>query len=461
MEIIPRVKTLVPLWALLSSLYPLGAREELPFMNPIPEPIGWGEFALSLEHWLTVPATDAEAPRARINCMKAAPDGRLFLNDLRGPLYRIEDDELSIYLDLRERVPDFFSQKGLAGGFNFFEFHPEFETNGLFYTIHSEKAGDATPDFNGATPEDSARIDCVILEWTATDPRAATFSGSFRPIMRVRFPMHIHFVQDMTFNPYSKPGDEDYGLLYIGVGEGGSMKAGHADRIHRLDSLLGNIIRIDPSGSNSANGHYGIPATNPWASDGDSQTLGENWAIGFRNPHRFAWDAQGRLFVTDIGETNIEEINLVEKGRSYGWPHREGTFEFQLHPDKFGLLPLPDDDRGYTYPVAQFDHQDARAISGGYFYQGTKHPLLKGKYVFGAIVLGHLFYLDASELAHGQLAPIKKFRIFSGGTETDMATLADSQRVDLRLGMDRKHELYVFEKSQGQIFKIAEVKRTR
>jgi glucose/arabinose dehydrogenase len=161
--------------------------------------------------------------------------------------------------------------------------------------------------------------------------------------------------------------------------------------------------------------------------------------------------------VTDIGEANVEEINLVEKGHSYGWPHREGTFEFQLDPNKFGLLPLPDNDEGYTYPIAQFDHYDADAISGGYFYRGSKHPLLKGKYVFGAIVRGHLFYLNAADIKLGSLAPIKKFRVFSQGTETSMAELADSGRVDLRIGIDQANKLYVFEKNKGQIFKIAKV----
>jgi hypothetical protein len=450
---------LPPLCALLTIFPSVDAREELPLMDPIPEPIGWGDLALHLEHWLTVPATDAKAPLARINCMKPAPDGsgRLFLNDLIGPMYSIINDKITAYLDLRSHLPAFYNERGLAGGFNFFEFHPEFEKNGLFYTIHTEEPQQKEPDFIGPHHKDARGIDCIILEWRAQDPAAPVFKGNFREIMRVRFPTHIHFVQDMVFNPNTTPGDEDYGLLYIGVGEGGSMIAGQADNIHRLDSLLGNVIRIDPLGTNSANGNYGIPASNPWASDGDDQTLGELWAIGFRNPHRFAWDPDGRLFVTDIGEANVEEINLVEKGHSYGWPHREGTFEFQLDPNKFGLLPLPDNDEGYTYPIAQFDHYDADAISGGYFYRGSKHPLLKGKYVFGAIVRGHLFYLNAADIKLGSLAPIKKFRVFSQGTETSMAELADSGRVDLRIGIDQANKLYVFEKNKGQIFKIAKV----
>lgn len=454
-----RTLLVITLCFLPSIFSGLSARDELPLMDPISEPIGWGDLMLHLEHWMTVPPTSKKAPRARINSMKPATDGsgRLFLNDLRGPLYSIKNGKLTTYLDLREHLPRFYDERGLGGGLNFYEFHPEFETNGLFYTTHSEEPSAEVPDFIGPRGQPGTSIDSVILEWKATNPNAPTFEGSFRQLMRVRFPIHIHFIQDMVFNPHAKPGDEDFGLLYIGVGEGGSLIAGQADFLNRTDSIWGTIIRIDPLGSNSANGQYGFPDTNPWASDGDDKTLGELWAIGFRNPHRFAWGSDGRLFATDIGETNVEEINLIEKGRNYGWPHREGTFEFQLDHNKLGLLPLPENDKGYTYPVAQFDHRDANAISGGYVYEGTKHPLLKGKYVFGAIVRGHLFYTEATELKFGQQAPIKKFRLSIGGKETSMAKLAGAARVDLRIGMDQDHELYVFEKNKGQIFKITGV----
>ncbi len=392
----------VYVFLLLSLATP--AKESLPITNPIAEPIEFGDLDIHLEHWAAAPATSRKTPRARINCLKPLPgkSGRLFINDLRGPLYEIRNGSLQPYLDIRDHVPEFFDERGLGGGFNFFEFHPEFDKNGRFYTIHSEEPGRSEPDFIGPDHRDGHTIDCVIIEWMANDPQSSVFSGSFRTLMRIRFPIHIHFVQDMVFNPTALLGDDDYGLLYIGVGEGGSMKAGQASNLNRLDSLLGTIIRIDPLGNNSANEKYGIPDTNPWASDGDDDTLGEIWAIGFRNPHRFAWSAQGQLLVTDIGETDIEEINLVQKGGNYGWPHREGTFEFQLDRNKFGLLPLPENDEGYTYPIAQFDHTEARAISGGHIYQGKQHPLLRGKYLFGAIVLGHLYTMDAETLEQGK-----------------------------------------------------------
>ena len=118
---------------------------------------------------------------------------------------------------------------------------------------------------------------------------------------------------------------------------------------------------------------------------------------------------------------------------------------------------MPEGDEGFTYPVAQFDHKDANAISGGYVYQGNQHPLLKDQYVFGAIVQGHLFYTDATQLQLGQLGKVEKFHVSFEGKETTMSTLTDSGRVDLRLGVDHENELYVFEKNKGQIFRIQEV----
>ena len=190
--------------------------------------------------------------------MKPATDasGRLFLNDPRGPLYLIKDNQMTTYLDLREKLSGLYSERGLGGDFNFFEFHPEFETNGLFYTIHTEEPGVKTPDFKGPQGVDDTAIDSVVVEWKANKPVASTFGGSFRQLMRVHFPRHIHCLQDMAFNPHSKQGDEDYGLLYVAIGEGGSMKAVQAVFLNRTDSIWGTITRIDPLGKNSPNGKY-------------------------------------------------------------------------------------------------------------------------------------------------------------------------------------------------------------
>jgi glucose/arabinose dehydrogenase len=168
----------------------------------------------------------------------------------------------------------------------------------------------------------------VITEWTASSPSANVFAGTRRELLRIDYNGTIHGLQDIGFNPYAKAGDEDYGLLYICAGDGGSVAAGRPDWTHKLSSPYGSILRLDPLGTNSVNGRYGIPAANPYANDGKADTLGEIYAWGFRNPHRISWDSQPphRALIGDIGENQIEEVNLLTKGGDYGYPDREGTF---------------------------------------------------------------------------------------------------------------------------------------
>lgn len=456
--IFPRVFYIV---ASLLAVAPSLAGDELPFRDPIPESIEWGNLVIHVEEWLTFPWTKEGNKKTRINAMKPSVDGtdRLWVCDLEGLLYFIEDDHIHTYLDVRDHLAEFYAEKGLGGGLNFFAFHPAFKTNGRFYTVHSELPGKKEADFVGKDYENVSALDGILLEWKTEDSTASTFKGTYRELLRVRFPVHIHTMQDISFNPRSKPGDEDYGLLYIGIGEGGSMKSQQYGNIHRLDSLLGTIARIDPAGNDSFNGQYGIPPGNPWAQDGDDNSLGEIWAYGFRNPHRLIWDSggSGKFLATEIGESTIEEINLIEPGRNYGWPNREGSFEFQLDPNKFSLLPLPADDAGFSYPVAQYDHSEGDGIIGGGIYRGKQHPLLLGKYVFGDIVRGHLYYCNESDLQFGGQAEIKKLRLQLDGKETRMVELSGSRRVDLRIGIDNSGEFYLMEKFGGQVFRIIRV----
>lgn len=435
--------------------------DELPFRDPIREPLQWGDLSLEVEEWIQFPRSKKGNPKTRINAMKPSNDGteRLWVCDLEGLLYFIRDDKIHDYLDVRDYLPEFYAEEGLGGGLNFFTFHPEFKSNGLFYTVYSERPGKKDPDFVGKDFRPRRPLDGILVEWKADDSTADVFKGTHRELFRVRFPIHIHTMQDISFNPFSKPGDEDYGLLYIGVGEGGAMKTRQFESILKLDSLLGTIARIDPAGRDSANGQYGIPSGNPWAEDGDPNTLGEIWSIGFRNPHRLIWDPTdgGRLLATDIGEDTIEELNIIEPRRNYGWPVREGTFQFQLDPNKFSLLSLPEEDVGFTYPVAQYDHSEGDAIIGGYIYGGKQHPLLAGKFVFGDITRGNLFYLNASELKFGQQAAIKKLGLVVNGRETTMKELTGAGRVDLRIGEDHNQELYLLEKFNGRVYKVTGV----
>jgi glucose/arabinose dehydrogenase len=298
----------------------------------------------------------------------------------------------------------------------------------------------------------------VLTEWTASDPTNSVFSGSSRELLRVEFPFHFHNFQEIAFRPGTQSGAPDHGLLFVCIGDGGSFRVGLFDNMHRLDSPLGTIFRIDPLGSNGRTGEYGIPTDNPWASDGDADTLDEIWAYGFRNPHRLSWDHRGAgtLLVGDIGKDNVEEVNLVVARGDYGWPAREGTFLLDA-ANSTVVFPLPEDDAtfGYRYPVLQFDHDEGSSIVGGHVYRACLNPELDGIYLFGDIVNGRVFHADADVLQEGVQALIEEVSFTSSGTETTLRELVNQSRVDLRFGIDADGEIYVLTKADGKVRRLA------
>jgi hypothetical protein len=133
---------------------------------------------------------------------------------------------------------------------------------------------------------------------------------------------------------------------------------------------------------------------------------------------------------------------------------------------------LPGNDSGFTYPVAAYDHDPppgtsctadvGRAIAGGFVYRGTALPLLQGKYVFGDLVQGWVFYTNEAQMVRGGgLAPLYRLNIFNAsGQQTTMPALAGDDRVDLRFGLDRAGELYVMAKANGKLWKVTGVRGT-
>ena len=268
--------------------------------------------------------------------------------------------------------------------------------------ISSSLSGKADFNYADSIP---VTLQWVLTEWK-TDPATFPFSGKGREILRIDMPTGIHGMQEITFNRFAKPGDEDYGLLYIGIGDGGSAEIGHALVSEIPDKLWGSIIRIDPSGNNSKNGKYGIPRHNPFYKTENEKNAPEIYAWGFRNPHRISWSKSGQLLAVNIGEHNIEALNIIKAGHFYGWPIREGTFVERFFNDVGKVYTLPSNDSIYhvTYPVAQFDHDEGTAISGGFEYRGTTIPGLAGKYVFGDLGTGRLFFVNMKDLGIGRHA---------------------------------------------------------
>jgi len=417
--------------------------------NPLPDPIPDLGVRLDLEFLTQIPPSDSVPPLAKITKLESEPtSGRTFVQDQRGVLYELKNGQHQVYFPLRDLRPDLMFKPGLATGFGSYAFHPEFEKNGLLYTSHSEKGKAQTPDFAYA---DSIKVTLqwVLTEWKTDNPTSETFAGTSRELMRIDFVSQIHGMQEIAFNPNAKPGDSDYGKLFIGIGDGGSAENGYAFIAdHQGAGIWSSILRIDPSGTNSKNGTYGIPADNPFAGQAGKQ--GEVYAYGFRNPNRILWDPTGRLLATEIGHKNVEELNGIEPGKFYGWPVREGTFIINPYGNMAKVFSLPDDDSslGSVFPLIQVDHDEISAIIGGYFVKSGPHA---GKFLFGDVPSGRLLMADLSDWKN---IKVESWGIKLQGKEMSLVELCGSPRVDLKFGQDKSGQLYLMTKADGKIYKI-------
>lgn len=430
--------------------------KELP--NPIPDKIKSSSLIVELKQVAQFPSSSdsGKMPLTRISELDFEPKtGNLFVLDLRGKLYKLKDNKPAVYMDMAKLKSKFINEPGLATGFGSFAFHPQFAKNGLIYTTHTEPAGAAKADFSYA---DSIKVTLqwVLTEWKADNPGAAVFSGTGRELFRVNMVAGIHGVQEIIFNPLAKPGDEEYELLYIGIGDAASAEEGYPFLTHSPEKIWGTVLRINPRGKNSANGQYGIPPQNPFAKMQNTKKNGEIYAYGFRNPHRITWSKRGQMLVSNIGHANIESINLVVKGHDHGWPVREGSFVLHPYGDLNKVYALPSNDSAYhiTYPVAQYDHDEGKAISGGFEYTGNAVPKLKEKYLFGDIPTGRLFYISMAEIKQGKQAVIKEWNVSVNGSIKTIRELCGSERADLHFGKDAQGELYLLTKPDGKMYKL-------
>ncbi|MGH7324408.1 MAG: PQQ-dependent sugar dehydrogenase [Candidatus Rokuibacteriota bacterium] len=214
-------------------------------------------------------------------------------------------------------------------------------------------------------------------------------------------------------------------------------------------------------GRNSANRQYGIPADNPFVGRPDRlcapgpRCVDEIWAYGFRSPYRMGFDGPtGQLYVGDVGQNDIEEVNIVVKGGNHGWNAKEGTLFFHINGNDVGTAertpepgrPVPP---GLVNPVAQYDtHHEGHSVIGGYVYHGRLNLNLRGKYVFGDFALlfkfpsgphdyGRLFVISADGPG---LRRISELMVLPGGA-LSLALLG--------IGQDARGELYALGNVNG------------
>ena len=215
-------------------------------------------------------------------------------------------------------------------------------------------------------------------------------------LLRVQQPGWHHNLGDLLF-------DED-GLLYVASADGnvaGRKPPTMADNSLLLSNVFGKILRIDPFGDNSANGHYGIPLDNPFA-DGAGPNVDEIYAFGLRNPFRIEFDSQtGEMYASETGEEQIESIERIVRGGNFGWNQKEGSYLYERTTKAITVDVDLDGNgqgdfaqaQGMIDPVFEYDRDEGRAIVGAVPYRGEAVPALYGDVIF-ADFTGRLFQGD-------------------------------------------------------------------
>jgi hypothetical protein len=396
---------------------------------------------------------------------------RLFVNDMRGPLYLLSYNGKTVrqYLDINAAAWGVSVQaSGRERGFQSFAFHPQFNRPGTrgfgrFYTLTDTSNTTPVPDFR---PAGGTRThDTILLEWTAKNPAADAYDGGVpRELIRFEQPFANHNGGQLGFNPFASTGDADFGLLYIGFADGGSG-GDPLDHAQNLNSAFGKLLRIDPLGSNSANGKYGIPAGNPFSNDGSASTLGEIYASGLRNPQRFAWDPKnGNLFVADIGQNTVEEISIATPGANLGWNDWEGSFAY-VSREGVGLASQRSDAK-VVFPIVEYGQPDPllqpqSAVTVGAVYRQTAIKQLENLLVFGDIPSGEAFYINADNLPKGGQGAIRRILFNDNGVaKTLLQIIKDTNvkqgkmpatRADLRFGLGPDGQIFMLNKGDGII----------
>jgi len=388
--------------------------------------------------------------------------GRLFIVEQRGQILIVDSDDNLLaqpFLDIEDRLVPVrmtdegevrFDERGLLG----LAFHPDYTENGRFFVYYSGPKDEDDPE------EFDSELRLSEFQVSVDDPNVAD-ADSERLLFEINDPQFNHNGGQLAFGPG--------GHLYIGVGDGGGaddLGVGHTEGLGNgqdKTNLLGAILRIDVDSGDP----FGIPADNPYA-DGVNGAP-EIFAFGMRNPWRFSFDDQGRLFVADVGQNLYEEVNIVTNGGNYGWRIREGFHCFDadnpdMPPEDCPEVdadgdPLLDPILEYPHPDEGVDPPFGISVTGGYVYRGTAMPCLEGEYLFGD-------WSTSFGTPDGSLFAARQSD--DGTWEMRSLTVAgdDNGRIDrfiLSFGEDEDGELYVLttesaspQGTTGEVFRLIE-----
>jgi hypothetical protein len=335
-----------------------------------------------------------------------AGDGsnRLFVVSQSGIIYVFENDNSvsnkKVFLDIRNKVL-FGGEQGLLG----IAFHPDYKNNGYFYI-----------NYTTGNPRRS-----VVSRFRVSnnDPDAADRNSELI-LLTVDQPYSNHNGGQTSFGPD--------GYLYISFGDGGSG-GDPQNYAQNLRSLLGKILRIDVD-KTSGNLNYSIPDDNPYK--GNTNGLREEiYAFGLRNVWRFSFDKlTNNLWAADVGQNAWEEINIIEKGKNYGWRIMEGNHCFNP-PSNCNTTNL-------TMPIWEYgrDSQGGYSVTGGFVYRGPSASELSGKYIYGDFVSGKIWALE-----------------MNGNNVSNQLLFSTSHSIST-FGIDGRNELYFANYNTGKLYKF-------
>ena len=457
--------------------------------NPISGSAQIAHWSFLLEDVVQIPNSVDGTPRLEFLTGNPA-NGLAYVIDQHGPIYSFDPNEAnptaSLFLDPDSAVGNLTD--GNESGVRGLAFHPDFDNVGTagYRKMYTALSRNSSSDVVGnpvifGSPGGTNHFG-VIGEWTV-NANGTVNLNSYRELLRIRQPFSNHNSGHIGFNPTASSSSSDYGKLYIAVGDGGSS-GGPFDLSLDIDATPvpyphGKILRIDPIASGGD--PYTIPGDNPFA--GQNNRIEEAWAYGLRNPHKFAWDrATGEMYISDIGQGVVEEISVGHSNANYGWNDREGAY---VYTNTGSVSPLPVDHASdsFTYPVAQYDHIGSNGISGssavvgGSVYRGNDVPELTGMYLFADFATnpGPIFAVDVDNLIerndftnitnldNGRLSPYVEVEIRDVVDKDFRQFLRDANnnqsytRTDTRWGAGPDGELYILNKRDGMVRRIAGV----
>ncbi|HEU0299055.1 MAG TPA: PQQ-dependent sugar dehydrogenase [Longimicrobium sp.] len=330
----------------------------------------------------------------------AAPSGdaRLFIVEQPGRIRIVENGTLlaTPFLDIRARVGS-GGERGLLS----VAFHPQYAQNGTFFVNFTDLQGDTR-----------------VERFRVSADRNVADAASAELVIAIDQPFANHNGGQLAFGPD--------GRLYVGMGDGGGGGDPQETGQDPMQ-LLGKLLRLDVDAARP----YAIPAGNPYAGRTDGRA--EIWALGLRNPWRFAFDrTAGLLYLADVGQNRLEEVNVVpaaQAGVNYGWDVMEGTdcFEPASGCSQAGL----------TRPVATYTHADGCSVTGGFVYRGQDIAALRGHYFYADYCNG---WIRSFRYANGLVADAREWELENVGNVSSF-------------GEDGRGELYVVAHG-GAVYRI-------